>query len=173
MSFHAYIAMSLDGYVATPNGDVQWLESFNGCDYGYEKFISSIDTIVIGRVTYEQSLTFGEWPYKGNRVIVQSSRPLDNLPSDTELWEGTTAELVAYLRERPQGKGVWLIGGPKSIESFAELGAVDFYDIFVMPVLLGDGISLFQVSTRQTRLKLVSSETYDNGVVRLVYEPVW
>ena len=74
MSFHVYIAKSLDGYVATPNGDVQWLEPFNGCDYGYEKFIASIDTIVIGRVTYEQSLTFGEWPYKGNRVIVQSSR---------------------------------------------------------------------------------------------------
>ena len=170
--FHAYIAMSLDGYVATPNGDVQWLEPFNSYDYGYEKFIASIDTIVIGRVTYEQSLAFGEWPYKGNRVIVQSSRPLDNLPLDTELWEGTTAELVTYLRERPQGKAVWLIGGPRSIESFAELGAVDVYDVFVMPVLLGDGIPLFQVSTRQTRLKLVSSETYDNGVVRLVYEPV-
>ena len=129
MRFHVYIAMSLDGYVATPNGDVQWLEPFNGCDYGYEKFIASIDTIVIGRVTYEQSLTFGEWPYKGNRVIVQSSRSLDNLPPDTELWEGTTAELVTHLRERPQGKDVWLIGGPRSIESFAELGAVDFYDM--------------------------------------------
>ena len=172
MSFYAYIAMSLDGYVATPNGDVQWLDPFNGCDYGYEKFIASIDTIVIGRVTYEQSLTFGEWPYKGNRVIVQSSRPLDNLPPDTELWEGTTAELVTHLRERPQGKDVWLIGGPRSIESFAELGVVDVYDVFVMPVLLGAGIPLFQTSARQTRLKLASSETYDNGVVRLVYEPV-
>ena len=170
--FHAYIAMSLDGYAATPNGDVQWLEAFNVCDYGYEKFIASIDTIVIGRVTYEQSLAFGEWPYKGNRVIVQSSRPLANLPPDTELWEGTTAELVTYLRERPQGKDVWLIGGPRSIESFAELGAVDVYDVFVMPVLLGDGIPLFQTSTRQTCLKLVLSETYDNGVVRLVYEPI-
>ena len=172
MRFHVYIAMSLDGYVATPSGDVQWLEPFNDCDYGYEKFIASIDTIVIGRVTYEQSLTFGEWPYKGNRVIVQSSRSLDNLLPDTELWEGTTAELVAHLRERPEGKDVWLIGGPRSIESFAELGAVDVYNVFVMPVLLGDGIPLFQASARQTRLKLVSSETYDNGVVRLGYEPV-
>ncbi len=171
MSFHGYIAVSLDGYVATADGGVDWLDQFDG-DYGYSEFIASIDTIVIGRITFEQSLTFGDWPYKGKRVIVQSSKPLDDLPPDTELWEGTTDELVAHLRERPSDKDVWLIGGPKSIDGFAELDAVDVYDVFVMPVLLGDGIPLFPRSTRYMSLKLTSSETYDNGVVRLVYEPV-
>ena len=172
MSFRAYIATSLDGYVATPDGGVEWLDPFNDRDYGYDEFIASIDSIVIGRVAYEQSLTFGEWPYKRKRVIVLSSKPLDEPPPDTAVWNGTATELVTHLRERPSDKDVWLIGGPKSIESFAKLDAVDVYDVFVMPVLLGDGVPLFPTSTRRTPLKLTFTDTYDNGVVRLVYEQV-
>ena len=76
MRFRVYIATSLDGYVATPDGGVEWLEPFQDEDYGYNSFIQKIGTVIMGRTTFQQVLGFGQWPYKDLRVMVLSSHPL-------------------------------------------------------------------------------------------------
>lgn len=172
MRFRVYIATSLYGYVATPDGGVEWLEPFQDEDYGYNSFIQEIGTVIMGRTTFQQVLGFGQWPYKDLRVMVLSSHPLQSLPANTSVWLDTPTELLAHLRETGPGGDVWVLGGPRTINAFMDLGAIDSYELFLMPILLGDGVPLFTIANRQTRLQLKASEAYGNGVVRLLYEPV-
>ena len=171
MRFRVYIAVSLDGYVATPDGGVGWLGPFQNEEYGYTGFIEDISTIIMGRTTFEQVLGFGQWPYDGLRVFVLSSRSPDTLPADTSVWHSTPAALLTHLREKGPKGDVWLLGGPRTIHGFRELDAIDTYELFVMPILLGGGIPLFHTSELQRRLQLRASEACD-GVVRLFYEPM-
>lgn len=187
MRFRAYIAASLDGYVATPDGGVAWLEAFDAESYGYDEFIADIGTIVVGRATFDQVLGFPEWPYPGKDVFVLTSRPVDTPTPRTAVWTGSVEELVAHLRdasspggaapgdaspgEASPGRDVWLLGGPKTIHAFRELGAVDTYEIFVLPVLLGDGIPLFERRFIAESLSLVRHRIFDDGAVELIYEP--
>ena len=80
-----YIATSLDGYIATPDGDVAWLEPFHAGDYGYDDFLKGIGTLVMGRTTFDQVLGFGAWPYAGKRAIVLTSRPVETPPEGAEV----------------------------------------------------------------------------------------
>ena len=172
MRFRVYIAVSLDGYVATPDGRVEWLESFQNEDYGYSSFIKEIGTIIMGRTTFEQVRGFGQWPYPDVNVFVLSSRSLEAMPANTSVWRAPLAELLTHVRQTGSDRDVWVLGRPKTINDFSELGTIDSYELFVIPILLGDGIPLFRTSVRQKGLELKVSEAYGNGVVRLVYEPM-
>ena len=172
MKFRVYIASSVDGFVATADGGVKWLDAFHDPEgYDYDRFIRQIDAIVIGRATFDQVLGFGPWPYEGRHTYVLTSRPIDNPPPLTVAWRDGATKLVERLRGMALQGDVWLLGGPKSIGAFRELDAVDTYEVYVMPVLLGAGIPLFVENHAATRLDLVDSHAFADGVVRLVYQP--
>ena len=173
MKFRVYIAVSVDGYVASSDGSVAWLDSFNDEEgYGYDDLIQQIDAIVIGRTTFDQVLGFGDWPYPGKNVYVLTSRSIESPPPQTIPWHDGAAKLIEHLRGMSLQRDVWLLGGPESIHAFRELGAVDAYEVYVMPVLLGSGIPLFLDSDATTRLRLTDHHVYADGVVKLVYEPM-
>ena len=141
MKFRVYIASSVDGFVATADGGVKWLDAFHDPEgYDYDRFIRQIDAIVIGRATFDQVLGSGPWPYEGRHTYVLTSRPIDNPPPLTVAWRDDAAKLVERLRGMALQGDVWLLGGPKSIGAFRELDAVDTYEVYVMPLLLGAGI---------------------------------
>jgi dihydrofolate reductase len=171
MKFRVYIATSVDGFVAPPDGGVAWLEPYSGegDPYGYQRFIAGIDAIVIGRTTFDQALTFPEWPYADKDVYVLTTRPLQGQHPRTLAWHGSPGELVTHLRGC--ARDVWLLGGPGSLQPFRELGAIDEFEIFVLPVLLGGGVALFPRGAHAS-LKLLDHTVYPDGVVRLVYAPV-
>lgn len=172
MKFRAYIAMSVDGYVATEDGGVAWLEAFQAADYGYEAFIGEIAVIVTGRATFDQARGFGEWPYAGKRVVVLTSHPIDDPPPDTEAWHDGAEALAARLRAEAPDGDAWVLGGPKTIDAFRRAGAVDTYELYVMPVLLGAGIPMFGRNDAPSLLGLANSHAYPDGAVRLIYEPL-
>ena len=169
MRIRLYIATSLDGFIAAPDGSVEWMEPFFDADYGFETFIGGIDCAVMGRKTYEQVLDFGDWPYPDHDVWVLSGSPISDLPPRAQAWTDSPADLVRHLRARADGGDCWLIGGGETLRAFEELGALDEYEIFVMPVLLGVGVPLFPGPFPESRLELRDVTAWENGVVRLVY----
>ena len=172
MKFRVYIAASVDGFVASADGGVKWLDSFRAPDnYGFDLFIRQIGAIVMGRKTFDQVLGFGPWSFQEKDTYVLTSRPIDNPPPRTVAWSDGPARLVERLRGMSLQGDVWLFGGPESINAIRELGAVDEYIVHVMPVLLGAGIPLFAESGAATLLSLVDSYVYEDGAVKLVYRP--
>lgn len=171
MDFRVYIAASIDGFVASADGNVDWLDAFHDPEgYGYDQFLQQIAAIVIGRTTFDQVLEFGPWPYPAIDTYVLTSRPIDDPPPQTVAWLDGAAALVEQLRSMSPRGDVWILGGPKCIDAFRELGAIDLYEVYVMPVLVGAGISLF-MKGGTTSLRLVDSHVYADGVVKLVYTP--
>lgn len=162
-----YIAVSLDGYVATDDGGISWINPYNSEDYGYQPFLESIDTIVMGRRTYEQLLRLRSWPYRGKRVVVLSSRQVENPPALVEVRGGEVTDIAAELRLT--GNQIWLAGGSSTLRPFLDAGLVDRLELFIIPVMLGCGIRLFDPSPRFERLELQDCRTYGNGVVQLMY----
>lgn len=162
-----YIATSLDGFIATPDGGVDWLSPYRG-DYGYDHFVASVHTLVLGRATYDQVRGYGNWPYGGKRVVVLTSRPLDEgAPAGVEAWSDGVEALGATLRALPSD--VWIVGGAQVMRGLLDLGFIDRLDLFVMPELLGDGIALFERSPVRAKARLETAEPYPDGVVRLTY----
>ena len=172
MKVTVYIAASVDGFISTADGGVEWLEGFSAGDedYGYHAFLDSVDAVVMGRVTYDQVRGFGDWPYAGKRSYVLSSRALDDdIPPDVERWAGSPTGLMRHL-EGSDAEGVWMMGGGRCVASFLDIGAVDEIDLCVMPVLLGQGLPLFVPRSRvELSLELLEHHAYNSGVVRLRY----
>lgn len=166
--FRIYIAQSLDGYIARPDGGIDWLRPFDTVDYGYEKFVSEIGTVVMGRASYELAKSFGEWPYPKQHSLVITSRALDGAPPNVTRVGADIARLIPALRSSGD-KDVWIMGGAMTINAFLEAGAVDRIDLFTVPLLLGYGIPLFATGRPEMALKLVSSQSYDKGLARLSY----
>lgn len=143
--FFVFIATSLDGYIARKNNEIDWLNqptTAPGEDHGYNAFISRIDTIVMGRGTFEKVTTFDPWPYENTRVIVLSqsmSELPDTFQAKAELHRGSLEELLPKLAG---AKGIYIDGG-KVIQSFLRLDLVDEMTITQLPVLLGAGMPLF------------------------------
>ena len=164
-----YIAMSLDGYIARRNGDIDWLDgdgSEPDADIGYDRFYSSIDTVIMGRKTYDQILTFGEYPYKGTRGYVYTSETRNN-NEDVEFTDEDVEDLIGKLKAG-DGKDIWLIGGAGIIDEFMKKDLIDEYFIAVIPCVLGEGIPLFKRNNHETKLKLLKHEAV-NGIVMMHY----
>jgi dihydrofolate reductase len=160
-----YIATSLDGYIARPSGEIDWL--FDDQDYGYKAFIAGIDTVLMGRKTYETALSFGDYPYKGMRGFVFSRTA--RIPDDrVSFASGDPAELIRELKNAP-GKKLWLVGGGEIISECVRHDLVDEYRIFVHPLLLGAGIPLFKKGLPARRLKFVRTGSFSSGLVELSY----
>lgn len=167
-----YVAVSVDGFIATADGGVEWLNAFEaaGEDYGFDAMLAAVDTIVLGRTTYAQVLTFGDWPYPGQRTLVWTRSPLDApAPPKTVAFSGDAAALAAELRRRCAAGDVWVNGGGRAVRGLLDAGAVDELDLFVMPRLLGAGVPLFPPGEAPATLALAEHRAWPSGVVRLRY----
>jgi dihydrofolate reductase len=163
----AYVAVSLDGYLAGDDGAVDFLEQFGTDEYGYHQFFDSIDALVMGSATYEQILGFG-WPYGNTPGLVLTTRKLDT-PESAEISFSDEPTGIAIRRYADVHDGrVWAVGGGKVITEGLIQGAIDVLEIYVMPVVLGSGVPLFS-SPYNSRLDLVDTAAFSNGVVKLVY----
>jgi dihydrofolate reductase len=166
-----YIAASVDGYIATPDGSYSWLDPFEAGNYGYQEFIAGIDTVVIGRTTFDQMVELDAFPYSDKRTVVLTHRPPgEGAPVDAEFSSGPVEALAGELRSASRGD-IWLGGGGETVRAFLEADEVDEMWIFVIPVLLGDGIPLFPPSQHGERLSLEEAKAYPDGVVLLRYTP--
>ena len=163
-----YVAASLDGFIATRDGGVAWLDPFNDADFGYTAFLAEIGTVVLGRATYDQVLSFGDWPYGGKRGYVVTSTTLADPPDGVEAHHGDLRGLATHLRAEGD-KDIWVVGGGRTAAGFLAAGALDRIELFVMPVLLGAGIPFLPEGPRAADLTLLASEAGPLGVVKLTY----
>jgi dihydrofolate reductase len=166
-----YIAQSLDGFIADPGGGVEWLERFNTEDYGYEDFLAGVGGVVMGATTYEQALSWDiPWPYHAMPSWVLTHRRLARPQgADVRFAEGPVGLVMAEVEETVGDRNVWLVGGAQLVRQFLEARLVDELMLFLVPVLLGDGIPLFQGAPPLDG-KLVSTREFSSGLVELRYE---
>lgn len=163
-----YIAASIDGYIARKDESLDWLDRVGGFDedYGYQKLMSSIDAVIIGRKTYAVASTVPN-PYPGKRVIVLSNS-LKSVSAGMELYSGDLEALLSKLHTEGI-QHIWVDGG-SVITQFLSSGLVDTMTLSVIPVLLGSGIPLFQEIGQEISCRLLSSQGYPSGLVQLRYE---
>jgi dihydrofolate reductase len=164
-----YAATSADGYIARADGDVSWLDRPRPKGgYGMGAFFKSVDTVLMGRETYEVGRRFGQEGHPGKRNYVFTRRRLRTRAPNVEFVRGPVADFARRLRAEG-GTDVWLMGGAALAASFLDEGQLDEFVIHVVPVLIGEGIPLLRPRRRPTSLSLVSTHAYPDGVVRLHY----
>ncbi|AOC96506.1 Dihydrofolate reductase [Flavobacterium anhuiense] len=168
-----FIAMSLDGYIAKPNDDLSFLKLVekDGEDYGYAEFTANVDTIIIGRKTYDYVLKeIGASHYdNGQRdvyVITRTERPQIGR---TIFYTGNIAELVEKLKSE-KGKNIYCDGGAEVINELLKNSLIDEFIISIIPVLLGNGTKLFKDGRPEQILEFVSAKTFETGLVQLYYK---
>ena len=165
-----HVAASLDAYIATPDGGVGWLAPFEGKgeDYGFSKFYASVDAVLLGRRTYEQSLTFGEWPHPGKPCWVFSRRNLKTTETGVTSTDRDPRQVVNELETRNLNRA-WLVGGGKLASVFQSQRLISEYIVSVVSVVLGAGIPLFASGGPKQALKLIETKSYPSGIVQLRY----
>lgn len=156
-----YIAASLDGYIARENGKVDWLPENDVS--GYEEFYKTIDIVVMGRTTFEQVLTFGEYPYKDKKSYVfTKNKNSNNYTKNKNIVFVPNVEKFVKDVLSNTDKNIWLIGGEKIISSFFNHDIIDEIILFVVPVVLGKGIPLFSNIQKETKLELIKVINHNN-----------
>ncbi|MGB0749307.1 MAG: dihydrofolate reductase family protein [Magnetospiraceae bacterium] len=166
--FRYYVAMSVDGYIGPPGGRLDWLAPFEHIDVGYAAFEAEIDTVVLGRATFDQIAKFDDWPYAGKRALIWTSSPLDTDIEGVEAFSGDAGELSWKLRREGEGD-VWIVGGGRTAGAILRAGHLDTVELFVLPVLLGNGIRLFSAGGSEMALELVDSKQFGAGIQHLSY----
>lgn len=165
-----FIAMSLDGFIAGPNDNLDFLSLVEspGEDYGYSTFVSTVDTVIMGRKTYEKVLSFGgEFPHAGRKCYVLTGSDLPGDP-DVEFYRGTVESLISMIRQHPS-KGIYCDGGASVISQLMQKDLIDELTISIIPVVLGNGTRLFSENIPELRLKLSGAKHYPTGLVQLHY----
>ena len=172
MTNYVYIATSLDGFIATADGGLDWLDEIPNpeqSDFGYGDFIRNIDAIVMGRNSFEKVLTFDTWPYDKQVIVLSKSLGSvpNNLASPVEIVRGNLKQLVNRLHG--QGYNNLYIDGGGTIQSFLAEDMIDEITITRIPVLLGGGIPLFGSLTKELRFSHVKTELFNNALVKSTY----
>ena len=168
-----HVVSSLDGFIAKHDNSVSWLDispevyERGVSEESAEEVISAIDCYVLGSRTYEHALQLG-WPYGHTPTIVVTSRELPSTRKSVEFYSGDLKRLVDEILA-PRYRNIWLVGGAMLCQSFLRLGLVDEIRLSVMPVLLGDGLRLFDNSSTETRWRLKDVVAYKTGIVELLY----
>lgn len=165
----AFLAVSMDGFIARPDGRVDWLESFEAPPEEYASFFAGVDTVLVGRATYDLVATFPEWPYRGKRVAVLTHRPPSPRHGE-EFVAGEPAEVLARLAA--SGSESIYVDGGAVVSQFFAAGLLDELTITSVPIVLGAGRRLFQGALPERRFSLVESRAHASGLVRNVYRPV-
>ena len=165
-----YTATTLDGYIAGPKGEIDWLKAGRGLDYGYKKFYASIDTTLMGNSTYPLTLTVPKFPYpdKTNYVFTRGTPPPDT--SHVRFISGDIAAFVRSLKNEPRkkesGKDIWLVGGGQVNTAMLNEGLIDEMILTIFPLALGEGIPLFAPGATRSSFKTVGCETYETGLIQ-------
>jgi dihydrofolate reductase len=162
----AFLATSLDGFIAREDGRVDWLGPFEKEEHGYQAFLDSVDVLVVGRNTYEFVLGLGDWPYAGKRCVVLSRRPAPSRHGE-EFLAGNPVDVAASL-VRTGARRAYVDGGAV-VSSFLSAGLLDDLTISIVPVLLGSGIRLFQGRLGEIPLHLESVRPFPSGLVQVRY----
>jgi dihydrofolate reductase len=173
MKASVFIGTSLDGFIARKNGDFDFLPTGGGESHGYNEFIATVDTIVIGRKTFETVLPMKPWPYGNKRVVVLSSRPQDFskvVGGVVEQMSGSPAEIVSQLAVT--GSQHIYVDGGITIQNFLRAGLIQHVAITRVPVLIGDGIPLFGALPHDIHLRHIATQQYPSGLVKSEYEVV-
>ena len=170
MKLSVFVGTSLDGFIARRNGQYDFLPAGGGEPHGYDEFIASVDTILIGRNTFEVVLKLPTWPYSDKRVVVLSHRPLDfsGITGRVEQMSGEPAQIARDLAATG-AKHVYVDGGIV-IQEFLRSGQIDDITITRVPVLIGEGIPLFGSVRQDIKLRHVSTRQYQSGLVSSEYE---
>src|SRR5450755_1074874 len=173
MTISVFVGTSLDGFIARPNGDLDFLPADGGEPHGYDEFMASVDALVIGRKTFETVLAFPAWPYGDKRVVVLSSRPVDFSAVHggvVEQMAGAPAEIVSKLAA--SGAQHLYVDGGITIQRFLRAGMVQRLIITRVPVLIGAGIPLFGLLAHDLRLRHIATRQYPSGLVQSEYQVV-
>ncbi len=171
-----HMVSSLDGFIAKKDNDVSWMETTSVYEAGVSisaeeitAFLKTIDCYVMGSKTYEHALQLG-WPYGDTPVVVVSSRewPPESTKNAVEFYSGDLKTLVDE-KLAPRYRNIWLVGGAALCQRFLELGLVDEIKLTIAPVLLGDGLRLFDGLLPEQKRKLKNVVAYKNGFVEMTY----
>lgn len=169
-----YIAASLDGFIARPDGNLDWLMALpnpNNIDHDYGKFMETIGATIMGSATYKVVLGFDiEWPYPNVMSYVASRNP--KLPISTPMTKLITEDIVTFTErlKSEMEKDIWLIGGGQLITTFLNHNLIDEMTLTLIPNILGEGIPLFPNKPAESIWQLVDAKTYETGAVSIIYK---
>lgn len=167
-----FLGVSLDGFMAGPGGDLAWLsvvETSPPEDTGYDALMARVDTVVLGRNTYDVMIGFPQWPLEGKRVIVLTRRPIAPMNGETT-FAGPLADLVDALG-REGCRAIYLDGG-QAVRQGLQAGLVDELTLSWVPMTLGEGLPLFGPEVLRTAWKMTRSRAFGSGLVQAAYVPV-
>jgi dihydrofolate reductase len=173
MRASVFVGASVDGFIARPNGGLDFLHAGEGggepVDFGFDAFLASVDALVMGRNTYDVVRAFPTWPYGTKPVVVLSSRLLDPAPAGAvvERMSGAPAEVVAKLAAR--GMEHLYVDGGITIQRFLRDGLITRLVISRVPVLIGSGIPLFGTLGQDVRLDHVATRKFPGGMIQCEY----
>lgn len=168
-----YIAMSLDGYIAKPDDNLDFLSIVQkeGEDYGYSAFINSIDTVILGRKTYDWVMTqVPEFPHADKNTYVVTRTPKSSI-GKTHFYTGSLEHLLSTLKAKT-GKHIFCDGGAETVHELLKHKLIDEFIISIIPILVGNGTKLFKDGRPEQRLELVSAKQFETGLTQLYYK-IW
>lgn len=154
-----FIATSLDGFIAGKNDEMDWL--FHDQDYGYKAFYNSVDTVIMGRKTYDIALKLEKEPFKDKKIIVFSrNNKVEYIQSP-----------VDFIKElkKQKGKDIWLVGGSEIVSILLNNNLINEMRIFIHPIIIGKGKELFKDIKNEIKLELIETKHYDSGLVEVNY----
>lgn len=166
-----FIATSLDGFIAAPDGGIDWLSMVEkpGEDYGYAAFDATTDTVIMGRKTYEKVLSFGiDYPHRNKQSYIITQTLAASGDAKIHFYGGDLSELITGLK-KTTGKDIFVDGGAQVVNALLKEQLIDEFIISVIPVLLGDGIRLFGGVFPGQKLKLQQVKHFDSGLVQSHY----
>ncbi|MCP4521890.1 MAG: dihydrofolate reductase [Cytophagales bacterium] len=168
-----YISMSLDGFIATKEGDLSWLSIVekDGENYGYHAFCDTVDTYLVGRVTYDKilELTGGVFAQEEQFQCYVITRQKRESRKNLTFYNGAIEELITQLKSE-EGKDIYCDGGGQVVQLLMEKNLIDEYIISIIPIMLGDGKRLFLGGVDSFGLELQSSKSFDKGLIQLHYK---
>lgn len=162
-----YIACSLDGFIARKDHDISWL--FNDQDYGWNEFTNEFQTAVMGRKSYDFAKQFSNPPYSGRKNLVITSQRELYLSSTDELVFCSYDDVINYLLTDSKDEGIFLVGGTGLITNFFNSNMIDEVIVAIHPIILGEGIPLFEGIKHELKLELAEHTVYTSGLVKLKY----
>ena len=169
-----YIATSIDGYIATEDGGVEWLNEISNPtneDHGFKDLLASIDTVLMGGKTYHEIIGFGiSWPYKDKKSYVVSRRNSNVTPNENVHF--IMEDVITRISELKSevGKDIWLVGGGELTAMLLNANQIDEMQICTVPIILGNGIQLFPDKTKESHWKLVNSKFFSTGLLLSTYQ---
>ena len=166
-----YIASSLDGYIAKPNDDLSFLSRVQqeGQDYGYAEFIDNVDTVILGRKTYDWVMKqVKEFPHAQLDSYIITRTPRQDI-GNIKFYTGNLKELVLRLKHE-RGKNIFIDGGAEIVTELLKEKLIDQIYLSIVPILLGDGVRLFKDGLPEQNLRLINSKQFETGLIQLQYD---